>query len=402
MATVLPAFFVSCKDKDEDEVYAASVEENTINFTPSRDGFQIPTRAGVLETFSNGDKVSVLSMMKPNSGAWSKVFVTDAVEITNVGEYLWSYKNKQKWTNGNTYKFRGFYPSSAEEFNTTAGEGCANGFTWTAPVNGTTTLTLNNYRAANDPRQNTDLMVSDVVERTYSKGNDEPVELNMKHLLANVNFNIRKATGKKLTVTGFRVINYVISGECTINDASNPVWNPNAVLTLNQNNVSDYFKVYETDKNGNPTDKELIFNNGLNHNGKTFVLIPNDVYMNSDGTLGNDYQDFTGDDLIENFRTGLLFIPQSLSSERKNVTIELNNGSSINATYTHQVVAEIKYKYDDGLELKASVDLTGNNKVLEWKPGKKYNYTIGVYEYQATANITIEDWTHHTYEEELK
>lgn len=373
-----------------------------IKFSAFDDGFQKPTtRAGVMEDFSAGDKVSVLSMMSPNGTSWSKVFDNDAVEITNVGEYLWSYTNKQKWTDGNTYKFRGFYPSSASGFNNTAGEECTTGYTHNAISGGSTTLKLTDYRAANDPRQNTDLMVSDVVERTYSKGTpggDDPVKLTMKHLLACVNFNLRKVPGKKLTVTGFRVINYVISGDCTIDDASNPVWTQDEVLALDQSNVTDYFIV--TDDKGNT----ITLNNGALHNKKGVVLIPKDVYMNNDGTLGNDHQDFTEGDLIEDFRTGLLFIPQSLlTSGKKEVEITINGANQpLKATYTHQVAAEIKYKYDDGPELNANIDLTGNGKVDKWEPGKKYNYTIGIYEYQATANITIEDWKSHTYEEELK
>ncbi len=143
LAALLSAVFVSCKDEmDEYEGDRPSrLDALAIKFNAFGDGFQKPeTRAGIVESFTYGDKVSVLSMMTADGSSWSKVFANDAVEITNVGEYLWSYENKQKWIDGNTYKFKGFYPSSSDGFNRTAGEKCTDGFTWT--VNGATTLTF--------------------------------------------------------------------------------------------------------------------------------------------------------------------------------------------------------------------------------------------------------------------
>ena len=48
------------------------------------------------------------------------------------------------------------------------------------------------------------------------------------------------------------------------------------------------------------------------------------------------------------------------------------------------------------------MDLSVGGKIEEWEAGTKYTYTIDVYEYQVNANIDIEDWTHHTFEGELK
>ena len=92
LAILLAGLFASCKDEmDEYEgVRPSRLDALAIKFSAFDDGFQKPTtRAGVMEDFSAGDKVSVLSMMSPNGTSWSKVFDNDAVEITNVGEYLW-------------------------------------------------------------------------------------------------------------------------------------------------------------------------------------------------------------------------------------------------------------------------------------------------------------------------
>ena len=382
-----------------------------IKFNAFDDGFQKPTtRAGVMEDFSVDDKVSVLSMMSPDRTNWSNVFTNDAaVEITNVGEYLWSYTNKQKWTDGNTYKFRGFYPSSASGFNETAGETCTDGYTWTTPVNGTTKLTLTDYRAANDPRNNTDLMVSDVVERTYSKstGNDDPVELKMNHLLACVNFNIRKVEGKKLTISSFRIEDVVNKGNCTI--GNNIDWTLQKEYdgkTYNIADISDQFEIYD--------DKGVL----LNPSGsKDITQIPGQlkkhtglsIIIKTEDKVSGDGDIFQSDAISESYLSNFLFIPQPLNGYVEKIKIKGSNGQFLvdknnNQEFTikHEVSVLLEYQYEGDTKHNAVVNLLVPGKVESWEPGKKYNYTIGIYEYQATANITIEDWTHHTYEEELK
>ena len=82
-----------------------------------------------------------------------------------------------------------------------------------------------------------------------------------------------------------------------------------------------------------------------------------------------------------------------------------NVGLTEDIALKHLTFAEIEFYFGDEVPdqpLTALVDLTANGKVRKWEAGTKYTYTIGMYEYQATANITIEDWQTHTYEEELK
>ena len=96
-------------------------------------------------------------------------------------------------------------------------------------------------------------------------------------------------------------------------------------------------------------------------------------------------------------------VPQTLESKDEIIKFMVNN-KTIEGTIKRKVEAGIQFYFDNNSStpLSAIVDLTANGKIEEWKAGTKYTYTIGVYEYQVNANIEIEDWTHHIYEEELK
>ena len=107
--------------------------------------------------------------------------------------------------------------------------------------------------------------------------------------------------------------------------------------------------------------------------------------------------------LVDDYCTGLLMIPQTLKSNDETINLKVGN-KTIEGTISRKIEAVIEFYFDNNSStpLSATVDLTANGKIEEWKAGTKYTYTIGVYEYQVNANIDIEDWTHHTFEGELK
>ncbi len=438
LAALLSAVFVSCKDEmDEYEGDRPSrLDALAIKFNAFGDGFQKPeTRAGIVESFTYGDKVSVLSMMTADGSSWSKVFANDAVEITNVGEYLWSYENKQKWIDGNTYKFKGFYPSSSDGFNRTAGEKCTDGFTWT--VNGATTLTLTDYKSANDPRLNTDILVSDEESRVYSTAlaNNDPVSLNMKHILSCVNFKIKTKQGKKLHINKFKFVGYAATGNCVINQSPN--WEIeydkdntkiNVVFlknyTNNQKTYNSNFDFYDL-----KTDEKLSFDDLVSrlysenyHDPNksydySYYILPGYFDLGPAETSGanSDNEPY----VVDNYQR-LLVIPQSINQGEKRFTLNAQIwGTTLggdNNWYTYcenvlerkdlvidrSVYGQIEYYFGEDSEhtYTAIVDLSAGNIVTKWEAGKIYTYTIGVNNFD--INVEIEDWQHHKIEEEIK
>lgn len=456
LAILLVGLFASCKDEmdeaDEKEYRPSRIESLGIAFRTSDDGFEKPKTRGVLETFNIDDKVSVLAM-KENNGTWVRVFDNNILDITNIGEIKWYYENKKKWEKGYRYKFRGFYPQT---FNSTAGEtdACADGFTYDVAGNNKdknkgnplgSNLKLNNYTTANNPRNNTDILVSETVNRDCSTSIDASiVPLEMKHLLACVDFKFKVKEGSNVTINSFTVHGYAKKGNCEVSDFNNwtPVYDDSPAIKSNQ--TVNYHFVYNNtnsqitidngqdnyvfkDKNSNLIlSIDEMYNKGqVNYfyswHGKTdkFYAVLKSEFNNASDNLGRVVlsDNLLSSDAYEpaNYK-GLLFIPQEL--EREGVKFNINfsayrydwynddtNVKQINdIELRHSVFAEIKFYFDSDptQELTAFVDLTANGNVKKWEAGKKYVYTIGVYEYQATANITIEDWHTHSYEEELK
>lgn len=422
LAILLAGLFASCKDDDEanDNDFATGDE---IRFSALRDGFQKPvTRWGEKEEFFRDEQVSVLAMKSANGIVWDRVFV-DAVEnpidvlaITYKGEAIWYYEKKQKWQNDYIYKFRGFFPSLPSGFNTVDGETCANGFEFPKTdnkVNGSTTLTLNNYKSASDPRHNTDLMVSQQVTRN---NNPETVVLDMKHLLANVSFKFQSREDKPVTITDFSVVGYASEGNCTIGEDNVASWNTestsgsNVVSIIMTKQQSDGTVVYSGDKyviKRASNNKELTFEEvkGVNSSADIYLCMSSGyVKMNE----GND-----------RFQ-GYLFIPQDLKKDSKTVSLKIearvDNGYSSwseatknfnNVTLKRDLFGEVEFYFGNtdpgvGKRLKARVDLTAGNKIDKWVAGTKYTYTVGMYEYQVNVNIDVADWDKHEYEGELK
>ncbi len=416
LAILLSALFVSCKDKEEEENTNKSQSKGgVIGFNAFQDGFQKPATRAVIDNIGQLNEIYVLSMKKKDSGNWEQVFKNDAGtaidvltlnrgSVTGQGE-IWDYSPVENWEDNTYYKFRAFYPNKGG-FNTTAGETCANGFEYTKP---STDFTLNNYKSANDPRKNTDLLVSKEVTRAYTtaEGNDEPVPLKMNHILSCVSFSIKKKEGTKLTITSFKLKNYASKGTYDVSDWQFEKKNYNSSTDLNNDfNFYDLkgnkFEVGNGDLNGNGNGsnklKDKDFYVEYKADGQNAILSSYSAEL-TEG-LVNDIESSVTEK--SNYCTGLLMIPQVLKGQNDVIKITLKTGTVITGEIHNNVEAEIKFKFDNGPELTAIVDLTANGKVPEWEPGVKYNYTIGIYEYQATANITIEDWVHHTYEEELK
>ncbi len=421
LAILLAALFVSCKEEEETLTDDFAIGD-VIGFCASQDGFQKPvTRWGEKEEFFRDEQVSVLAMKSANGTVWDRVFVDaadtpiDALVITYRGESTWFYDKKQKWQDDYTYKFRGFYPCLPSGFNTTDGETCVNGFEFPKTnnkVNGRTTLTLNNYKSASDPRKNTDLMVSQQITRN---NNTEIVELDMKHLLANVSFKFQSREDKPVKITDFSVVGYTSEGNCTIDEGNVVGWTEitrptnNVSITMTQN-TNDGTVVYSGDKyviKSSSNNKELAFNQigGINNS--------NEIYLST----GSGYVNLNEG---ENRYQGYLFIPQDLrkESERVNLVIQArqDNGYTSwivktinlsNVTLKRDVYGEVEFYFGNndpgvGRRLKATIDLTAGGKIDNWKAGTKYTYTVGMYEYQVNVNIDVADWEEYEYEGELK
>lgn len=458
LAILLSASFVSCKDEVEENINGSQSKGGVIGFNAFQDGFQKPTTRAVIDKIDQLNEIYVLSMKQKAPGNWEQVFKNDAgtgidvLTLSNSGNLIWNYSPVENWEDGYSYKFRAFYPQT---FNTSAGESCTNGFEYAKPLNGSTALTLNNYKSAQDPRNNTDLLVSKEVTRAYTtaEGNDEPVPLKMEHLLSCVNFNFKGPEGKEVHVTDFSIAGYVDKGTCTYDKGAK--WSTQGA------SGSGSFSAIKVDVEFNGQTGNVSWNEGgsrvVFRDDRNDMEIPPAIIFDNSGARNNDYANINpkygngsytqqyigGNDNYGHFYiemdvaesdplatpTGpstnvsitscenLLFIPQPvLPYKEQQIDMEITMkrvdwGNQV-STYTVPGVsvaiglyANISYYFDNNKnEIQHAIisDLTGNGKVPEWEAGVKYNYTIGLYEYQATANITIEDWTHHTYEEELK
>ena len=405
LAILLSALFASCKDEDEEYKESSSGNGCKIGFDAFQDGFQKPTTRATLLDDNNLTQLSVLSMKKANgTSTWKAVFGTDdeeeVVDLTNLGG-IWEYSPLKYWEEKIDYRFRAFYPKTLAVANSsTTEESCSGGgFMHSDFTSGSTILKLTDYRSAGDPRNNTDLLVSDLVECSTKDANvpsnlvNETVRLNMKHILACVNFNIKKKKGQKLTITSFQVVNYINSAD--YNSDETPKWKYHQSFTTSE--LSENFIIY--DNKGNAI-KPNNLNNGHLKNVFQLVSKPHDV-MES----GDIISEIAAD--VENsmdYCTGMLFVPQKITGTNEQISISLN-GKSYSGTINHKIELQIKFYYGDtrpSKDLEATVDLSVGGKIEEWKAGTKYTYTIGVYEYQVNANIDIEDWTHHTFEGELK
>lgn len=458
LAILLAGLFASCKDEMEEwgyngEVRPSRLDALAIGFTSEYDGFEKPKTRALIEEFNIGDQVGVLAMKSNDGNTWGGVFSHDTVLIKNVGDIKWSYANKQKWDKDYDYKFRGFYPINKKAASN-GNESYPNGFSFTG---GSTTLSLNNYQMSDDPRQNTDLLASPVVTRNYSVTKDgQIVPLEMKHLLACVDFKIKTKKGKKLHITSFTINGYAQKGDCTVNET--PIWTPKWNVSNNINggekvNVSFNYNTQTKDvtevnnifiykdktsnleilpkdlyNGGWDTGDSYLYNYG-SKKGNYYVILKSEynTASMSIGTADTDGSKDDGDSYeIDNYK-GLLFIPQEL--EREGVTFNINytvnrqtprtdwrgnpyfetqkDGnvqSGTNVELRHSTFAKIEFYFDDKSSevMTAYVDLTANNKVKSWDAGIRYVYTITMNEYQATANITIEDWQPHSYEEDLR
>lgn len=445
LAILLSALFVSCKDEDEEYKESSSANDDVIGFNAFQDGFQKPTTRAVIEEIADLDNLYVLSM-KNNGTGWNRVFQEDVLTLTNNGYttngQIWDYSPTANWESEYNYKFRAYYPNT---FNTSAGESCANGFQHSAISTGSTVLNLNNYTSATDPRNNSDLLVSPTIDRPYSVDkNSDVVPLGMKHLLACVDFRIKTKKGEKLHISKFTVHGYTREGSCVVNE--NPVWTPvwnetpkitrgstqTVAFTYNGNLgqvTVDQDKFVFVDKTNNLelSTKDLYYSSNNNNylyswstKYKNFYVFLKSEYNSASESLGAAETDGSKEESdyykIDNYE-GLLFIPQELDRNGVNFNIRFsvtrsdggwndnNVGLTEDIALKHLTFAEIEFYFGDEVPdqpLTAIVDLTANGKVRKWEAGTKYTYTIGMYEYQATANITIEDWQTHTYEEELK
>lgn len=445
LAILLSALFASCKDEDEEYKELSSGNGDKIGFDAFQDGFQKPTTRAVIEEIADLDNLYVLSM-KNNGTGWNRVFQEDVLTLTNNGYttngQIWDYSPTANWESEYNYKFRAYYPNT---FNTSAGESCTNGFQHSAISTGSTVLNLNNYTSATDPRNNSDLLVSPTIDRPYSVDkNSDVVPLGMKHLLACVDFRIKTKKGEKLHISKFTVHGYTREGSCVVNE--NPVWTPvwnetpkitsgstqTVAFTYNGNLgqvTVDQDKFVFVDKTNNLelSTKDLYYSSNNNNylyswstKYKNFYVFLKSEYNSASESLGAAETDGSKEESdyykIDNYE-GLLFIPQELDRNGVNFNIRFsvtrsdggwndnNVGLTEDIALKHLTFAEIEFYFGDEVPdqpLTAIVDLTANGKVRKWETGTKYTYTIGMYEYQATANITIEDWQTHTYEEELK
>ncbi|MBQ0156030.1 MAG: fimbrillin family protein [Bacteroidales bacterium] len=427
LAILLAGLVASCKDDDEanDNDFATGDE---IRFSALRDGFQKPvTRWGEKEEFFRDEQVSVLAMKSSNGSVWERVFVDadensiDVLPITYKGESIWHYDKKQKWQNDYTYKFRGFFPCLPSGFNTVDGETCANGFEFPKTdnkVNGSTTLTLNNYKSASDPRHNTDLMVSQQVTRN---NNPETVVLDMKHLLANVSFKFQSREDKPVTITDFSVVGYASEGNCTINENNVVGWEPK-VHSSSKSEATIEMTLSDIDKTVSYTGDKYVIKSSDNNKELTFEDVCqlcwnpskiNTAYVSA----ASGYVKLN--EGIDRYQ-GYLFIPQDLKNDSETIKLTIKTyvdyayGTQHQVSHTfdnvelkRDIYGEVEFYFGNtdpgvGKRLKARVDLTAGNKIDKWVAGTKYTYTVGMYEYQVNVNIDVADWDKHEYEGELK
>lgn len=398
LAILLSALFASCKDEDEEYKELSSGKNGEIGFNAFQDGFQKPTTRAVIDNVGDINEIYVLSMKKKGNSSWEQVFKNgagadiDVLTLSNSGTSVWNYSPEENWEDGYNYKFRAYYPNT---FNTSAGESCANGFQHSAISSGSTVLTLNNYRSATDPRNNSDILVSTEVARAYSTtlGNDDPVPLNMKHLLACVDFKIKKKEGASLTINSLKIRQY--ASEASYDGSK---WIP--YFDFTSSDMTSNFDFYKND--GTPIKK----NYGQLKKGEFYVEYKdNNTSLSYSAELSDNSKNpiAATTTLVDDYCTGLLMIPQTLKSNDETINLKVGN-KTIEGTISRKIEAVIEFYFDNNSStpLFATVDLTANGKIEEWKAGTKYTYTIGVYEYQVNANIDIEDWTHHTFEGELK
>lgn len=396
LAILLSALFASCKDEDEEYKESSSANDGVIGFNASQNGFQRPTTRTVINDIADLDQLYVLSMKKTGTENWIPVFEEDVLTLTNNGHTsngeIWDYSPVKNWEDGYNYKFRAYYPNT---FNTSAGESCTNGFQHSAISTGSTVLTLNNYRSATDPRNNSDILVSTEVARAYSTtlGNDDPVPLNMKHLLACVDFKIKKKEGASLTINSLKIRQY--ASEASYDGSK---WIP--YFDFTSSDMTSNFDFYKND--GTPIKK----NYGQLKKGEFYVEYKdNNTSLSYSAELSDNSKNpiAATTTLVDDYCTGLLMIPQTLKSNDETINLKIGN-KTIEGTISRKIEAVIEFYFDNNSStpLSATVDLTANGKIEEWKAGTKYTYTIGVYEYQVNANIDIEDWTHNTFEGELK
>lgn len=438
LAILLVGLFASCKDEMEEEGDRPSrLDVLGLKFTAFEEGFEKPTTRSIVNSVDDIDYVGVLAMKKKDSeSVWSQVFDNDTLVITNERKEIWYYPDnkKKKWEPEYNYKFRGFYPIKGN-FNESAGESCENGFEYAGFSIGQTELRLNNYKMATDPRDNSDLLVSQIVER--GKRETDVVAMNMKHILACVNFNFRGPEGKEVHVTDFSIAGYSDKGSCTYEDKAE--WDVESIVASENSNLTynvEYTgsgqingqQIYEPYKLLGLPDGMVFRDKDTKEIISAYDMFDDSglryLRDNSHGKYKKFYIDFGQTASLISNQTSmsiqscqdLLFIPQPLIAyQERSKSIRINvkrldwNGSynfnDNNILVKSGMYAQIKYYFDNETsEIKTAIiaDLTGNGTITEWEAGKKYNYTVGLYEYQATANITIEDWMHHTFEEELK
>lgn len=340
LAILLSALFVSCKDEVEENINGSQSKGGVIGFNAFQDGFQKPTTRAVIDKIDQLNEIYVLSMKKA-PGNWEQVFKNDAgtgidvLTLSNSGNLIWDYSPVENWEDGYSYKFRAFYPQT---FNTGAGESCTNGFEYAKPLNGSTALTLNNYKSAQDPRNNTDLLVSKEVTRAYTtaEGNDDPVPLKMEHLLSCVNFNIKKKAGTDLTITSFKLMNYVSKASYNGSDWIFAKKEYNSSSSADLINDFNFFNLDGT--------KLEVKNSDLNGNGNgSNKLKDKDFYVEykADGqnAILSSYSAELTEGLVNdiessvteksNYCTGLLMIPQVLKGQNDVIKITLKTGTVI-------------------------------------------------------------------------
>ena len=395
LAILLSALFASCKDEDEEYKELSSGNGDKIGFDAFQDGFQKPTTRAVIDDIADLDNLYVLSM-KNNGTGWNRVFQEDVLTLTNNGYttngQIWDYSPTANWENEYNYKFRAFYPNT---FNTSAGESCANGFHHSDISTGSTVLTLNNYKSATDPRNNSDLLVSTEVTRAYSTtlGNDEPVPLNMKHLLACVDFKIKKKDGASLTINSLKIRQYASKANY---DGSK--WIP--YFDFTSSDMTSNFDFYKND--GTPIKK----NYGQLKKGEFYVEYKDDntsLLYSAELSDQNKNPIAATTTLVDDYCSGLLMIPQTLKSNDETIKLKVGN-KSIEGTINRKIEAVIEFYFgnNSSTPLSAIVDLTAGGKIDKWKAGTKYIYTVGMYEYQVNVNIDVAEWDKHEYEGELK
>lgn len=433
MAILLSAVFVSCKDKDEDDLQATAKKGGVIGFNAEIDGFRKPTTR-IINGEEDIDQFFVIGVKQNiSTKKWSNVFDVPytpegnfgCAAVTHTGNHECLYSPVAYWENGYNYKFKAGY---IKNLNYAKGEGFDN-FYWSMPITvedgnpfGEDGVTpdiythLRGYKSANDPRDNSDIMVAKQVYRKYSVDhNSSNVVLDFNHIMCQVRFRLRSEDNKTLYIKSFVVKNYRKRGDCIVYDAGEGKDFASWYFTNEGGGgiMPDGPDIDLEDPNPNPggSGKSGEGEGGTGESGSVLAAEKYFDFIKGEDGLGMPWElkhEQEGEIVTQQYLLDkLLYIPQPLFTNAVSGIAEGEGGSTygegdMNFMDIDQIIhveMEFYYEGEENNPLSAVADLSGHGQIMEWLPGHRYTYTINVFKHQVDCFIDVEDWKNHRYEE---